>query len=92
MRDPVITLVIILAIGIAAGLIARRIWRASWLRQLTGSRRADITSALVGIAGSFFGFHLGVLANLGSSGALALYAAAALGAAAVLWGWHSIKG
>ena len=60
--DPTITFILVLAIGIAAGIVSQRIARPSWLsRQIVGGRRAALTSTLVGIAGSFIGFHLAAL-------------------------------
>jgi uncharacterized membrane protein YeaQ/YmgE (transglycosylase-associated protein family) len=50
-----------------------------------------VTSALVGIAGSFIGFHLGALTKLASSGSVAPFLAAAIGAVLVLWGWKALK-
>jgi hypothetical protein len=89
---PIITtglanFLIVLAIGIAAGLLFNR-YAQGWLaRQLAGARRSDVTSALVGIAGAFIGFHLGVLLGLLPS-PLMLYVAAAIGAIVVLWLWR----
>lgn len=48
--DPTITFIIVLLIGIAAGIIAQRSAPPSWLaRQIAGKGRADLTSALVGL-------------------------------------------
>ena len=89
--DPTLTFIIVLAIGIAAGIIAQRLNRPSWLsRQIAGGRRADLTNALVGIAGAFIGFHFAALL-LPTAGVAVLFLAAALGAALVLWGWREIK-
>ncbi len=91
MRDPAVTFLIILVIGIAAGLLFDRLAGPSWLtRQFSGSSRGIITSALVGIAGAFIGFHIAVLLALGSGLAMAVIAAA-LGAAAVLFAWRMAK-
>lgn len=54
---------IVLAIGIAAGLFFNRYAR-SWLSRLGSTTRSDITASLVGIAGAFVGFHVGVIAGL----------------------------
>ena len=90
MRDPAITFLVILVIGIAAGLLFDRLAGPSWLaRQFAGPSRGIITSALVGIAGAFIGFHIAVLA-LGSGLAMAVIASV-LGAAAVLFGWRMAK-
>lgn len=91
MRDPAITFLFILVIGIAAGLLFDRLAGPSWLaRQFSGSSRGIITSALVGIAGAFIGFHIAVLLALGSGLAMTVIGSA-LGAAAVLFGWRMAK-
>ena len=89
---PIVTsalanLIVILLIGIAAGLFLNRYSR-SWLaRQMGGGRRSDITSALVGIAGAFIGFHISVIIGLLPS-PLMHFIAAAVGALLVLWLWR----
>jgi hypothetical protein len=77
---------IVIVVGILVGLAFNRYFR-SWLARLGGTTRSDITSSLVGIAGAFMGFHLGVILGLLPS-PLTLYLAAVLGAAAVLWFWR----
>jgi hypothetical protein len=79
-------LIIILVIGIVVGLAFNRYAR-SWLARLGSTRSSDITSALVGIAGAFIGFHLGVILGLLPS-PLMLYIAAIAGAVIVLWLWR----
>ena len=88
---PVVTLIIVLLIGIIVGIAAQRMARASWLsRQIAGGRRADLTSALVGIAGAFIGFHVAALVAV-SAGMIILFLAAVIGAALVVWGWREIR-
>jgi uncharacterized membrane protein YeaQ/YmgE (transglycosylase-associated protein family) len=63
----------------------------SWLtRQFTGSTRGIVTSALVGIAGAFVGYHIAVLLALGG-GLLMPVIASAAGAAVVLFAWRLAK-
>ena len=89
--DPGMTFVIVLVIGIAAGLLFDRLAGPSWLaRQFSGSNRGIITSALVGIAGALIGYHIAVLVALGG-GIVTTAIAAALGAAVVLFGWRMAK-
>jgi len=89
--SPLVIFILVLAIGIAAGVIAQRVFRRSWLtQQLTGGRRALVTSALVGVAGAFVGFHLATLIFL-SGGPVVLLIGAIVGAALVLWGWREIR-
>ena len=67
--------------------------RGSWLsKQIAGRNRALVTCALVGIAGSFIGFHLAILLELLKYGSIALFIAAAAGAVLVLWGWKAVRG
>jgi uncharacterized membrane protein YeaQ/YmgE (transglycosylase-associated protein family) len=89
MLSPAAVFVVLLIIGIAAGILFDRFAGPGWLtRQVAGQNRLIATSALVGIAGSFVGYHLFVL--IGVIGAAA-FIGAILGAAAVLWGWRMIK-
>jgi uncharacterized protein YqgC (DUF456 family) len=78
---------IVLAIGIAAGLIFNRYSRTWFARQIGTSTRSDLTAALVGIAGSFVGYHLGVIIGLAGTPLLP-YLAAIAGALLVLWLWR----
>ena len=49
--DPIVTFLLVLVIGIAAGILFDRLAGPSWLaRQFSGSTRGIITSALVGVA------------------------------------------
>jgi uncharacterized membrane protein YeaQ/YmgE (transglycosylase-associated protein family) len=91
LADPLVVFVMVVLIGIVAGLLAQRFFRSSWIsQQIAGRHRGAVTSALVGIAGSFLGIHLGAITKLAGSGIAALVAAA-IGAAVVLWGWKALK-
>jgi uncharacterized membrane protein YeaQ/YmgE (transglycosylase-associated protein family) len=79
-------LLIVIIIGIVAGLFFNRYAR-SWLARLGTTTHSDITAALVGIAGSFIGFHLSVILGLLPS-PLMHYILAAVGALVVLWLWR----
>jgi uncharacterized membrane protein YeaQ/YmgE (transglycosylase-associated protein family) len=79
-------LLIILLIGVVAGLFFNRYSR-SWLARIGGSSRSDLTSALVGIAGAFIGFHVSVIIGLLPS-PLMHYLLAIVGAILVLWLWR----
>ena len=84
--------IIILIIGIAAGLIFERFAGASWLsRQVASSQRRVATSCLVGIAGAFIGFHLFALLGGAINGSLGLFIGAILFAAVVLWVWRMLR-
>lgn len=89
-NDPVVTFLLVLAIGIVAGILFDRLAGPSWLaRQFSGSARGVITSALVGVAGAFVGYHIAMLALAG--GLLTTVIAAAVGAAVVLFAWRMAR-
>ena len=89
MLSPGAIFVILLIIGIAAGLLFDRFAGPSWLsRQIAGKNRLMLTSALVGIAGSFVGHGLAVLLAITGYGALI---GAVIGALVVLWAWRTIR-
>ncbi len=89
-NDPVLAFLLVLVIGIVAGLVFDRFAGPSWLvRQFAGTR-ALVTVSLVGIAGAFIGFHLGVLIGLAGN-PIVLYLAAAIGAVVVLFFWRTIR-
>lgn len=79
-------LLIVTAIGIIAGLGFNRFGH-SWFGRTFGGTRSDVTSALVGIAGAFIGFHVGVVLGLLPS-PLMFYLTALVGAIVVLWLWR----
>lgn len=79
-------LLIILLIGFVAGLFFNRYSR-SWLARIGATSRSDLTSALVGIAGAFIGFHVSVIVGLLPSPTMH-YLAAIVGAVVVLWVWR----
>ena len=76
-------LVVVTLIGIIAGLAATRYGRG-WF----GTRASGFTAALVGIAGAFLGFHIGVAAGL-TPVPVADYLVAIVGALVTLWGWRN---
>jgi len=89
--SPVVSFLIVLVIGIVAGLLYDRFAGPGWLtRQVAGSRRGLVTSSLVGIAGAFIGFHVAGLLRLAMSG-YGGYVGAAIGAAAILWIWRMMR-
>ena len=83
----IFTFILLIVIGIVVGVLFNRRGR-SWLgRQVadaTGS--GDVTYSLVGIAGSFMGFHVGVI--LGLLPSMMLYVTAIIGAALTIWLWR----
>ena len=90
-NNPVVTFLVVLVIGILAGVLFDRLAGPSWLaRQFAGSTRGIITSALVGVAGAFVGYHIALLLALGG-GLLVSVIAAAVGAAVLLFGWRMTK-
>jgi uncharacterized membrane protein YeaQ/YmgE (transglycosylase-associated protein family) len=89
MLNPGATFLILLIIGIAAGLLFDRFAGPGWLsRQFAGPTRMMMTSSLVGIAGSFVGYHLAILIGVAGYGALI---GAIVGALVVLWLWRMAR-
>jgi len=89
--DPTVTFLLVLAIGVIAGLFFDRLAGPSWLaRQFSGSTRGIVTSALVGVAGAFVGYHIGELLAAGG-GILTTVIAAVVGAAVMLFVWRMAK-
>ena len=89
--EPVVTFVLVLVIGVVAGVLFDRLARPSWFaRQFSGSSRGIITSALVGVAGAFVGYQIAVLLALGGELVTSVFAAA-VGAAVVLAAWRIAK-
>jgi uncharacterized membrane protein YeaQ/YmgE (transglycosylase-associated protein family) len=89
--DPVVIFLANLVIGAIVGIAFDRFAGSSWLsRRFAGPASGLVTSALVGIAGAFIGFHLVGLFRVRTT-FLVLVAAAAIGAAAVLWLWRMTR-
>jgi uncharacterized membrane protein YeaQ/YmgE (transglycosylase-associated protein family) len=89
MLSPGAVFLILLIIGIAAGLLFDHFAGPGWIsRQVAGKNRLMATSALVGIAGSFAGYHLALIIALAGYGALI---GAVIGAAVVLWLWRMVR-
>ena len=89
--DPVVTFLLVLIIGVVVGFLFDRFAGPSWFaRQFSGSTRGIMTSALVGIAGAFVGYHIALLLALGATFLITIVAAAA-GAAAALFLWRMAK-
>lgn len=86
LTTALVDLIVILAIGIVAGLAFNRFGQ-TWLRRQLTTRQSDVTGALVGIAGAFIGFHVSVLLGLLPS-PLMHFVLAAIGAVLTLWLWR----
>jgi len=81
-----VNLLVILAIGIVAGLVFNRHGQ-TWFRRQFVTNHSDVTSALVGIAGAFIGFHISVILGLLPS-PLLHFILAIVGALVTLWAWR----
>jgi hypothetical protein len=88
LTTAIMNLILILAIGIIVGIVFRRYGRTWFGRQTAGiAGPSDVTYALVGIAGSFIGFHIFVILGLLPT-PLMLYIGALIGAALTVWLWR----
>jgi uncharacterized membrane protein YeaQ/YmgE (transglycosylase-associated protein family) len=81
------TFLLLVVFGAAVGFAMIR-YGHSWMgRQVASATRGgDVTYALVGIAGSFMGYHIAAILGIGS--ALLSYILAVAGAAATVWLWQ----
>jgi uncharacterized membrane protein YeaQ/YmgE (transglycosylase-associated protein family) len=87
--DPTTTFLIVLVIGVVLGLVFDHFLGRGWLaRRVTGGRQF-LTSALVGVAGSFVGYHIAMLLRVGAGWPQLL--GAAIGALVVLWVWRMAR-
>lgn len=82
-----VTFILLILIGIIVGVLFNRKGR-SWLgRQVADATGAgDVTYALVGIAGSFMGYHIGVILELLPT--WLWFVTAIVGAALTIWLWR----
>ncbi|MGH9693361.1 MAG: transglycosylase [Bryobacteraceae bacterium] len=87
LTTAIVTFILLILIGIAVGLLFNRGGRGWFGRQVVEATGAgDVTYALVGIAGSFMGYHVGVILELLPS--ILLYVVAIAGAALTLVLWR----
>ena len=88
--DPTTMFFLVLVIGAVIGVAFDRFGGRGWFaRQVTGGRNALVTGALVGIAGSFIGYHLAIM--LGLDTGVTQLIAAAVGALVVLFLWRTVR-
>jgi uncharacterized membrane protein YeaQ/YmgE (transglycosylase-associated protein family) len=87
--DPVVTFLLLLVIGVVAGLLFDRFMGPGWIkRQVSGATPIMLTSAIVGVAGSFVGYHLAGLLSLTGYASLV---GAIIGAVVLLYVWRMVK-
>jgi uncharacterized membrane protein YeaQ/YmgE (transglycosylase-associated protein family) len=91
LRDPVLSIVLVIVIGAACGALAHRLLRRSFLAEQFAPARRVLTHVLVGIAGAFLGFHAAMLGGLGVGHPIAPFVATAVVAGLVLWGWRAAR-
>lgn len=92
LRDPFISIVLVVLIGLLCGVLAQKLLRRSWIAdKLTGATSVMLTHILVGIAGAFIGFHAAMLTTASTVSPLAPFIAAAVVSMVLLWGWRSVR-
>ena len=79
-------LIVVVLIGIVASLVLNRFWRG-WFARNIATQHNDVTAALIGIAGAFIGFHIGVVLELLPLPQMQ-YVLAIVGALVTLWAWR----
>ncbi len=85
--QALVNLIVIVLIGIIAALVLGRYRQGRLSRAVAGSNQFDVTASLVGIAGAFIGFQIGVVLGLIPL-PLMQFVLAAIGALVVLWFWR----
>jgi hypothetical protein len=87
LTTAITTFILLVLIGIVVGILLNRAGRGWVGRRVAGmTGLGDATYALIGIAGSFMGFHIGVILELLPS--ILLYVAAIAGAALTVIVWR----
>lgn len=88
LTTAIVNFLIVLAIGIAVGVVFARSGTGFLGRARDSLSGVGVgTYALVGIAGSFIGFHLGVILGLLPQ-PLLLFVTALIGALITVWAWR----
>src|SRR5712675_1186253 len=78
LRHPLYSILVVVLIGVACGLLARRL----------SARESDaetFTAICVGLAGAFLGFHFAMLSNLATDQVLVPFIVALVTCALLLW-------
>lgn len=89
--DPFVAFILIVLIGIAMGLVFDRFAGPSWHARQFPGYRGWVTSALVGVAGSFIGYYLSALGGMVGFGGYAIFIGAAAAAALALFLWRMVR-
>lgn len=84
--EPVLVFLLVIVIGIVVGIGLQRMNQRGWLTRQFAGGRADVTAALVGVAGAFIGFHVMALAGVIST--LLVLLGALIGALIVVFLWR----
>jgi uncharacterized membrane protein YeaQ/YmgE (transglycosylase-associated protein family) len=87
--DPATIFLVNLIVGALVGIVLDR-FGGSWLSRRMAGSGGMVTSALVGIAGAFVAYHLIGLFKVRPT-LVVLIAAAAVGAAVVVWLWRMAR-
>jgi uncharacterized membrane protein YeaQ/YmgE (transglycosylase-associated protein family) len=91
LRDPFLSIVLVILIGVACGALAQRFGRRSRAPERLAPTRGLLTHVLIGIAGAFLGFHAAMLTGLGVEQPIVPFAVTALVASLMLWGWRAAR-
>jgi hypothetical protein len=78
--NPTTAFILVIVIGIAAGMLYDRFAGQPWITQFVGGQRSSATTSLVGIAGAIIGYHLGMMGQMMGLSAYVGFLGAMLGA------------
>jgi hypothetical protein len=90
--DPTTAFILVIVIGVAAGMLFDRFAGPSWLARQSSNQRSSPTTSLVGVAGGFIGYHLALMGQILGLDAMFGYLGAALGAGCILMLWRLLPG
>jgi uncharacterized membrane protein YeaQ/YmgE (transglycosylase-associated protein family) len=91
LRDPFVSILLVVVVGALCGLAVEKFLPRSWFATRMAGGQSTLTHILVGIAGSFIGFHLAMLTTASSVNALVPFIAAAVVSLLILWGWRNAR-
>ena len=86
--DPTTAFILVIVIGIAAGMLFDRFYGPSWLARQFGGQRSSATTSLIGVAGAFIGYHLALMGHMIGLGASIGFIGAVIGAGLILMLWR----
>ncbi len=86
--DPSTSFILVIVIGIAAGMLYDRFAGPPWIAQFVAGQRSSATTSLVGVAGAFIGYHIALIAQILGFDATIGFLGAVVGAGLIMMFWR----